>query len=320
MKRLPLVILVILAVLVATVTGCSHAPRYDGRLVAADSLMRSNPDSALAVVEGVCRDSLAAEGDRAYRDLLLTQARYRCYVTATSDSVINRALAYYCAHQGEREKLTRAYIYKGAVMDDLGYPDSAMLYYKHAETTAAPNDYFNLGYCNMRIAQLYQRLYANDSAVVARMKRATHFFLITRDTVFLITTIGTQGAFPRIISKDSARIYLEKAIQLAKLIKSSKVFQYQSKLAGIYFYEGKYSKAKDLAMDIVREGKETCNENQYYYYAARSFIRLNCIDSARWLMMQIPPPVNSVDSMNNYQLMAEFSKAAHQFDNYVRYN
>ena len=119
-------------VLAAVVAGCGDAHRYDARLAAADSLMRTDPDSALAIVGAVDRDSLADEGDRAYRDLLLTQARYRCYVTATSDSDINRALAYYRSHSGEREKLTRAYIYKGAVMEELGHPDSAMHYYKTA--------------------------------------------------------------------------------------------------------------------------------------------------------------------------------------------
>ena len=39
MKRLPVVILVMLVVLVAVVTGCSRVPHYDSRLVAADSLM-----------------------------------------------------------------------------------------------------------------------------------------------------------------------------------------------------------------------------------------------------------------------------------------
>ena len=100
-----------LAVLVATVAGCGGAHRYDSRLAAADSLMRPDPDSALAIVKAVDRDSLATEGDRAYRDLLLTQARYRCYEAATSDSDINRALAWYRAHSVEREKLTRALIY-----------------------------------------------------------------------------------------------------------------------------------------------------------------------------------------------------------------
>ena len=102
MRGLTLIILTITVILGINVSGCHDTQNYDGRLTAADSMMRSNPDSALALVEGVCRDSLSAEGDRAYRDLLFTQARYRCYVTATSDSDINRALAYYRAHQGER--------------------------------------------------------------------------------------------------------------------------------------------------------------------------------------------------------------------------
>ncbi len=35
--------------------------------------MCSGPDSALAIIEALDRDSLAAEGDRAYHNLLLTQ-------------------------------------------------------------------------------------------------------------------------------------------------------------------------------------------------------------------------------------------------------
>ena len=62
MKKLPLVILVIVT-LVAVVTGCSRAPRYDSRLVAADSLMHDAPDSALAIIDAVSLDSLATEAD-----------------------------------------------------------------------------------------------------------------------------------------------------------------------------------------------------------------------------------------------------------------
>ncbi len=61
--------------------SCAGRQPYDKRLIAADSLMHDFPDSALALVEGVCRDSLTAESERAYRDLLFTQARYRCYIT-----------------------------------------------------------------------------------------------------------------------------------------------------------------------------------------------------------------------------------------------
>ena len=309
----------LLVMLVAVVAGCGGAHRYDSRLVLADSLMQANPDSALVLVEAVDADSLSTEGDRAYRDLLLTQARYKCYITATSDSAINRALAYYRHHKGEREKLTRTYIYKGAVMEELNHPDSAMFYYKTAEATADPKDYANLGYVNLRIGQLYQSQFINDSAVVARMRNANYFFQITKDTSRLITTSGTIGIYYNIIGKDSARFYLNKAISLAKAINSPKGYQYQSKLAGLFFYDGDYRQAKDLAMDIYWNGKNYCNENQFYYYATRSYIRLHQIDSAMWLATQIPNPSNIVDSLNHYQLLAEFALETRQFDDYVRY-
>ncbi len=309
-----------LLVLGAVLPGCHHVPHYDSRLTAADSLMRDNPDSVVAVLEALTTDSLTSEGDRAYRDLLLTQARYKAYIAATSDSDINRALAYFSTHPADREKLTRSYIYKGAVMDEIGHPDSAMFYYKTAEATAAPDDYFNLGYSNLRIAQLYQYYYTNDSAVVVRMQIAANYFVAIKDTSYLITAIGTQGAYPKIIGEDSARLYLKRAIQLSKKIHSSKGLQYQSKLAGRYFYDGDYHRAKDLAMDIIRHGSEKANENQYYYFAARAFIHLNRIDSARWVMSVTPPPINAVDSMNLYQLMADLSRATQQLDDYVQYN
>ena len=315
MNRLVAVIVLAL-VLMALVTGCGGMRRYDARLVAADSLMHDVPESALALIQAVNPASLTRECDRAYHDLLLTQARYRCYITATSDSDINRALDYYRRHDGEREKLTRAYIYKGAVMEELGHPDSAMLYYKHAEATAAPTDYFNLGYSKMRIAQLYQSYYTNDSVAFSKMKQATHHFSMIPDTFYLITTIGTQGLYLYESNKDSARIYLEKAIALADAIKSPKRFKYQSKLSGLYFYQGDYMKAKDLAMDIIKNGENACDEFQYYYYAARSFIKLSCLDSANYIKAIIPPPENAIDSMNHFKLLADLAHAEHRHGDY----
>ena len=102
MKKVLVGILLVAMGLVARVTGCGGLHRYDGRLVAADSLMQADPDSALAIVSAI--DSLRGEGDRAYRDLLLTQARYKTYqhILASDDSAITCAIAWYRAHDGER--------------------------------------------------------------------------------------------------------------------------------------------------------------------------------------------------------------------------
>ena len=200
---------------VAVVTGCGGSPRYDARLVAADSLMHDLPDSALALVQAVDTASVPHEGDRAYRDLLLTQARYRCYITATSDSAINRALTYYRHHDGEREKLTRAYIYKGAVMEELGHPDSAMLYYKHAEATASPTDYFNLGQINVRIGNLYRIHHVGSQTCFEKYQSALRYFKLTSDKKLQLICLFNMAMYGHLIQKKESKCYLSKAIELA---------------------------------------------------------------------------------------------------------
>ena len=316
MKRLPVFILVLALAVMAVVTGCGHEPRYDSRLVLADSLMQGEPDSALAIVEGVCRDSLADVGDRAYRDLLLTQARYRCYISATSDSDINRALAYYRAHTNEREKLTRAYIYKGAVMEELGHPDSAMLHYKHAEATAAPDDYYNLGYVNLRIADLFLNEVAEDSSVVDRLHQAVSCFERLRDTTLLISALSKLGSMCGFDAPDSAKLNLWRAIALARQFDPIQQYSLESILAGVYLSQKEYPEANQLAMDVLRHGKEHCFQNQFYFYAAMSFIKMGMIDSARSVMSIMPPPEDEMDSMAYYDLSAELSKAKGQMEQY----
>ena len=44
MSRLPVILFITLVGFVAVVTGCGDSPRYDARLVAADSLVSSLPD------------------------------------------------------------------------------------------------------------------------------------------------------------------------------------------------------------------------------------------------------------------------------------
>ncbi|MBR5170495.1 MAG: hypothetical protein IKW85_07995 [Muribaculaceae bacterium] len=284
MKRLPFVIVMVIAVLVAVVTGCGGTPRYDGRLTAADSLMRPNPDSALALLEALPAGALATAGDSAYRDLLLTQARYRCYVTATSDSTINRALAYYRAHGGEREKLTRAYLYKGAVMEELGHPDSAMLYYKHAEATAAPDDYFNLGYANMRMGALYRDNFAIDGKDIEKYEEALKFFRIIGDNYYQLRCAINLGALYRLKLPDRSISRLMEAKNLALQLKDT--INYRNSLHGLamtYYSQKEYDKAYLLVKEILNL-RLTDNGFEFYANAADVYAKLGKPDSAEYLL------------------------------------
>ena len=295
MKHLLTVILSILA-LVAAVTGCGGAHRYDARLVRADSLMRPDPDSALAIVQAVVRDSLTSDGDRAYRDLLLTQARYRCYVPATSDSDINRALNYYRAHSGEREKLTRAYIYKGTVMEELGHPDSAMLYYKSAEATAAPDDYFNLGQINLRIASLYRIYYADFQKCYEKYETALKYYERVGDMNKQRRCLYNMGVCAGITHTADAYELLERALVMATELNDSSA-QYECKeslCCQLSRNDSSLHDSKALAFDCLNNYKRFVNEDllldiayiytrEHKFDSAMHFIDLidvqQCLDS-----------------------------------------
>ena len=281
MKRLPLVILVF-AVLAAVVAGCSHSARYDGRLVAADSLMQVNPDSSLAIVEGLCRDSLATEGDRAYRDLLLTQARYRCYVTATSDSDINRALAYYRSHPKEREKLTRANIFKGAVMEELGLPDSAMLYYKQAEAVADTADYFNLGYVKMRMGTLYRDHYSFDGLPEQKFEEAIECFRRTDEKHYLLVCSIDLAALYRLNNERGAHDLYAECMSLASELNDTVNYAICLKgLTGLYYFCKRYEQGRVVTQRVMKNFSDYIDES-FCCNASKIYAKSGMLDSARY--------------------------------------
>ena len=198
--------------------GChSSAPHDDLRLVAADSLLlANNPDSALQVLESINASSLDGAANRAYHALLLTQAQYRCYVDINSDSIINVALNYYKHHNGEQERLARAYIYKGAVTEVVGDAEAAMAIYKQAQSVAAPGDHSNLGYANLRIGSLYRDYLISDSSAIQAVKDALYHFEQVNDSSYILKCLSAIGGiYAAKDIRDSAIVYLERADTLA---------------------------------------------------------------------------------------------------------
>lgn len=252
--------IVLLVVLVAGVTGCGWLHRYDGRLVAADSLMQADPDSALALVEAVGPESLRGEGDRAYRDLLLTQARYKTYqeITASDDSAITRAMAWYRAHGGEREKLTRAYLYKGAVMQELNHVDSAMYYYKTAEVNADPKDYANLGQINTRIATLYLDYYADMQICYDKNYQALRYYKLTGNKSLQLSCLISMAGCSGIMHKEDTEQLLNQATKLAIELNDSLCYYLsQELLCRQLSYEGKsIPRAKQIAMHCLNDYRD----------------------------------------------------------------
>ena len=290
-------------VLLTMLPGCRRAPSEGERaLIALDSLIATNPDSALAQLLAVDTAALD-EPCRAYRALLAAQARYKAYVRATDSTDITRAWRYY-QHSGPYDRRIRAMIYRGTVAEELEHPDQAMCHYKQAEQYARPDDHYNRGYLKMRIANLYNGQYIRQDVTISNYRTAIAEFTLCHNDFYLMKCTTFLGMVYRTNNADSAVHYAEQAMEMAKAAgDEAEYFRNLESLAGMYHRLQDWEKAKTYAVQVAKYGPKLRELESCYYYASQSFCHLGNIDSARLLFQMAPPPTHVRDSILRYRTM-----------------
>ena len=290
------ILLYILIFLCLSVAGCRGGRSYDSRLVAADSLVASQPDSALRLLRGVGFDSVCSDADRAYFALLLTQAKYKCYETINSTDTIDIAVDYF-ADGSDAEKRLRSLIYRGAALTDMGEITAAMEAYKQAEAAASPDDYENLGYINLRMASLYQKVYSDGREYIDKYRKALHYYELSGNNHYQIVCTSRLGAVYRPEKMDSAYYFINKSIELAKSENDSTwLFSNYELLAHAYWRDSLYQKQKETALYVFNEGGEYAT-NECLYDLCLAYSLMNKLDSAEYynkFIENINGPADSV--------------------------
>ncbi|MBO4814377.1 MAG: hypothetical protein J5523_05405 [Muribaculaceae bacterium] len=323
MKRWSGILLLLFATLL---WGCGGS--HDARIVAvldrADSLLRTSDTAAhsAALRQMVALDTAhilqSDEMLRARHALLLAQARYKCYVTEPADSgLMEIARNYYADHHSsaqDHERYTRALIYSGCVAEELGHPQQAMQYYLEAESTADPNDHFNLGYVNMCIAGIYESEYTTDSTDLVRYKQALPHFEKAGSDYYQAVCLTNIGGLYRTHNNDSAMHYLQQAISFSK--EHGLTYNYYKsldKLCGLYYVKEEYTKSRNLATQIYRESHGFYYGTQYLSFGIRSFAKLGMIDSAEYYFKLLPEPQSPVDSMMLHKTLSVIAEAKNDY-------
>ena len=259
-------------VLAGIFASCNRVPKYDKRLAEVDSIIYDNSGQAKDILLKINPKELN-EADEAYYNLLLTQASYINYddITVDDDSIISQALDYYSNNKGDQEKLTRCNIFKGAVLEELHYPDSAMAYYKWAELNADKNDHFNRGYAQLRMGSLYRRCNAYDGRDIEKYEDAVKSFEKTDKYKYLIVSLRDLGASYRFRNAKKAEENSMKAIELSLNMKDTANFVNSTiNLAYLYFMQG--AKVEKVSKDSAAKAFNKAYDQLQY------IIKYNLLD------------------------------------------
>lgn len=309
--------LMLAAIILLSAPSCSdRGGRVSTALAAADSLMMTRPQAALDSLSGIDSTEVRKmrSRDRAFCTLLTTEARYKCYLPVAKDTAISEAVRYY-RRRGPEDRLARALTMQGAVLSERGEPEGAMAAYKEAEPIVVRGgDLERLGLLSTQIGALYQQSFINNSAAIARYRRALECF---EKTELPIRTMYAHVTLARVLMVDSvekALPHLEKALSMAE--------QYGDRLCALsasdllcYIHQ-----AEDNAAGIINKAREALSKygrkpqnpteerlyNSLLFKVAEGYISTGDADSARYVCGLIPIS-GQVDSMMMFSTYADIA-------------
>lgn len=199
----------------ALLSGCSLLHPHRAELHEADSIIEEHPDSAFRIVDNINLRELSGDADIALYGLLRTEAAYRCYQPAHSDSLIERSIEYF-SRKRDIPRLVRSYFYKGITTYDNNH-NKALECIKKAETLAKKlNDntlnhkiYEGLVMINDR-AKCYEMMlkYAKLSLECSQRDSRPYWMAYS--------LMHVANSFMCLDKDDSARIYADKIFPLLK--------------------------------------------------------------------------------------------------------
>ena len=280
----------------------------DARLVHANGVMDNDADSAMLVLRGIEAGELQSDADRALYALLYTQGQYKTMDSIANDSLINVALEYYKDNRN-RSLYTRALIYKGAVMQELGNDAEAMMWYKRAEANASDDDYMNLGQVNMRMSVLYSLNYADSREIIAKKRKALDYYRKAGNKSYELMCLGGLGGEYRLVDMDSAYKYLREAIELARELNDEyQLYRNTLMLSRALVTDSLYAEAKDIAVPYIYGGCEYIDDD-IYYDAAMAYAHLGMADSAEYYLGKTSEPMDEQMRVTRLMALADVAHA-----------
>ena len=275
-------------------------------------------------------DSLRPDGlsqaERAYYSLLLTQSHYKNYINDTTDAVINEAVEYYKNH-GDREKYTRSLLYRGCVYQVMGDAEKAIASYKDAENAAEDGDLENKAFAKLRLATLYADNSNYADLKIRKYNEALDLYNQLGDKHYQIVCLTDLGGYyrNRPDDLDSARYYMDKAIQLSQE-EHETWFEFQNLYMRAEMYcliTKEYDKARIDILKAIAAGKDEIDHPRAHYVAAETYLNLGRPDSALYYLNHVPASGmmanHTSDTVMYCRLMSEIAKANKDWDKYTTY-
>lgn len=318
----PLFFVAILLVL-QLLSSCSHTENETllPELVRAETIMYQYPDSALAILEQMNMPPATHRLQHATWCLLLTQAKYKNYIDAPNDSLINIAYEYFMKQDNSQRKALVLYL-EGALNDDWNEPEKATQYYLAATREIDKVEDFQLAhlvYAGLGDIYVYRFLY--ESATDAYQK-AYNYAVLSKDKAYIARSLSYIGRIYGSLKNWKRSIkYYEEALALAMATDNTRIL-----CAILGEFSAVCARANDylsalayIERAINIEAKTGIEVDQRYLTKGNLYRLMGKNDSAYYFLNKSLQTNNIYTKRSTYQALYLLSKKEKNYINTLEY-
>ena len=315
MKHIYLYLIIIVTCILSS---CNLGGRGKGvlpiELVQAENIMYENPDSALQILQSMAIP--VNKEAHATWALLLTQAKYKCFVDQ-SDSLVNIAHDYFMKGDNAQRKALALY-HKAVLLKEKNEVDKALPYYLQASEEVKLTEDYRLAYLiYSHIGMIYAYRKLHDYAV-SYCKKANEYALSAKDPYYIVESYNclARAYFGENKNKNAIECY-DKAIYIGKENNERKVLTtaIHEKIA-VHIYEKEYKKALETANMLDRSHLSKGS----YLTLGHLYYKLNQTDSAYFYLTKAIHSDNIYTKKSAYQILFYITKKANDYKQNAEYS
>lgn len=167
--------LITILILTLTAISCGKIKDAHNTLNDIETFINERPDSALTILDSFDTSFLDHKSIWAHHSLLHAQAKDKCYIDETNDSLMTQVVNYY-EGKHNKEKLFKSYYYLGRIQYNAGnYAESMLSYTKAEQLIDKIDDDFIKGLLYAQLGMLNQMYYDYTSSMDAYESAQTFY-------------------------------------------------------------------------------------------------------------------------------------------------
>ncbi|MEY8589819.1 hypothetical protein AALK14_00035 [Butyricimonas hominis] len=287
-----LIIITLLSTIVLATGSCDrHGAAWD-RLDMAESLMKAQPDSALAVLESIPTSDIKGKETSARYALLKSMALDKNCIDMTTFDVLQPSIDYYIEHGSPDDQL-RTYYYQGRIYQNQGDDDSAMRSFMNcSDLRQRVTDTLLMAHTLVAQGMLYLKQYKINEFVQNNMEAAKLYGAIGRDLLEIKSYTNAIDGYIMLNDKSASDSLLSVCVPLVQKNTDGEAYLFPSLLS----YTVEFCSSKEIreALSAYQNRELTPDETMIY---AHGYSKIGEFDKALTLLSEISPSASTWDSL-----------------------